>query len=416
MVERRALSRDPEFLKFWAGQAIWWLVGPVSGLAIPLIAVVLLSAGPAEMGLLGAMRNLPFLVVGLLAGVIVDRVRRRPVLIATDLGQALLLGIVPAAAVIGVLRMELLYVVSFLTGSLGVIAIVAYQSFLPSLVGRDRLVAANSRLEGAASVAGIAGSAIGGFLIQAVTAPIALLASAAGPLVTAASLVWVRVAEPPPRDRHERGPIIGEIREGLVIVLGDARLRSILLCGATHNIFSNGMLVALYVLFATDRLGLTPVELGIVFAAGGPGSLLGAVFAGRLVQLGGLGPTIGSMQVLTGVARLAMPLAALSGLPVVLLALGEFTLGVARSIFNVNQLSLRQSITPDHQQGRMNASIRFLMWAVVPFGALLGGALGEAIGLLPTIWIGVAGTFAASLWIFLSPIGRMRERPEALPA
>ncbi len=156
-----------------------------------------------------------------------------------------------------------------------------------------------------------------------------------------------------------------------------------------------------------------------MFAAAGPGSILGSLLATRVPRMIGLGSAIGAMQVLTGVARLAMPVAALAAAaipPFVTLAAGEFLLAVVRTIFNVNQLSLRQSITPDHQQGRMNASIRFVMWAVVPFGALLGGFLGERIGLMPAIWIGVAGTTLASLWIFLSSVRSLREAPEPLAA
>jgi predicted MFS family arabinose efflux permease len=192
-----------------------------------------------------------------------------------------------------------------------------------------------------------------------------------------------------------------------------------MLCGTTHNVFSNGMLVALYVLFASRELAVTPAELGLVFAVAGPGSILGSLLASRAPRALGLGPAIGLMQVLTGVARLTMPVASLAAEvvpPFVTLAAGEFLLAVVRTVFNVNQLSLRQSITPDHQQGRMNASIRFVMWAVVPFGALLGGFLGDRFGLMPTIWIAVAGTSLASLWIFLTSVRDLREAPEPLSA
>jgi predicted MFS family arabinose efflux permease len=217
--------------------------------------------------------------------------------------------------------------------------------------------------------------------------------------------------------RPDGASVAAQVREGLSIVFADRHIRAIMLCGTTHNVFSNGMLVALYVLFATRDLGVTPAELGLIFAVAGPGSIIGSLFAARVPRVLGLGPAIGAMQILTGAARLAMPLAALAAAavpPFLTLAAGEFLLAIVRTVFNVNQLSLRQSITPDHQQGRMNASIRFVMWAVVPFGALLGGWLGDRIGLLPAIWVGVAGTTLASLWIFLTPVRSLARAPEPL--
>jgi MFS family permease len=409
--------RDPEFLKYWTSQAIYGFGFPIAQLAIPLLAVSVLQAGAVEMGLLGAAGTAAFLVLGLPAGVIVDRTRRRPLMVGLDLTGAAVLALVPLSAAIGALRLEILYLVQFLFGCVGVIATVAYQAFLPTLVGRSRLVEANSRVQLTASTALAAGPAIGGVLIQLVTAPFAIVATVVSHVISSTLLLTIRVQEPAPRARGGRS-IVADLREGLDLVFADQNIRSIMLCGTVHNIFSNGMLVALYVLFATRELGVTPAQLGIVFAAAGPGAILGSLLATSLPRAVGLGPAIGAMQVFTGVARLAMPVAALAAAvpPFLVLALGELVLAVARTIFNVNQLSLRQAITPDHQQGRMNASIRFVMWAVVPFGALLGGWLGDRIGLMPTIWIGVAGTFLASLWIFLTPVRSLREAPEAVPA
>ena len=399
-------------MKYWAGEIIGELATPITGLAIPIIAISLLGAGPIEMGFLGAMRTLPFLTFGLLAGVLVDRARRVRVLILSSVISALLLAMIPASVALGVLGMPILYAEAFLNGTMGVIFAVASQSLIPTLAGRDRLIEANRNIQMTTSAAEIVGPGIAGFLIQALTAPIAIVVDALSYLASAGFLLWMRVSEPL-RRRDERPHVVAEVREGLAIVLGDRYLRWITLCGTTHNFFSNGILVSLYVLFATQRLGLTPVELGLVFAAGGPGSLLGGLLVSRVVRLLGLGPAIGLMQALTGIARMAMPLALAVGAPVVVLGAGEFVLGLARTVFNVNQLSLRQAITPDHQQGRMNASIRFLMWAIVPFGALLGGWMGESVGMEITVLIGAAGTLAASLWILLGPVRFLRERPEA---
>ena len=414
---RASLLRDPEFLKYWVAHTMYGFGFPIAGLAIPIVAVVSLGAGPIEMGYLGAAGTFGFLVVGLPAGVLVDRMRRRPLMIALDLLGAGLLVLVPLAALLGMLRMELLYSVEFLLGCLGVISTVAFQAFLPTLVGRDRLVEANSRVQLSASAGQVAGPSVGGLLVQLITAPFAIVATVLSNLLGVMLLSVIRVNEPTPAPRERS--LLGEVREGLEIVIKDPHIRPIMLCGTTHNIFSNGMLVALYVLFATRELHVTPAELGLIFAVAGPGSIVGAVIAARVPRLLGLGPAIGLMQFLTGVARCAMPVAALAATavpPFVTLAAGEFLLAIVRTVFNVNQLSLRQSITPDYQLGRMNASIRFVMWVAVPFGALAGGFLGDRIGLLPTIWIGVTGTTIASLWIFLTSVRSLREAPQPLPA
>ena len=418
MSERKPLLRDPEFLKYWSSQTIYGFGLPIAGLAIPILAVSSLHAGSVEMGYLGAAGTLAFLVVGLPAGVIVDRSRRLPLMIGLNVVGLGVLALVPIVALGGGLRIELLYAVEFLFGCVGVIWQVASQAFLPNLVGRARLVDANSRMQLSYSAGQVAGPGVGGVLIQMVSAPFAIVVTLISEAIGTVLLLMIRVREPAPRPRAGRS-LVGDVREGLEIVISDPHIRSIMLCGTTHNVFSNGMLIALYVLFATRELHVTPAELGLVFAVAGPGSILGSLLASRVPRMVGLGPAIGAMQVLTGVARLAMPLAALGAVaipPFVTLALGEFLLAVVRTIFNVNQLSLRQSITPDHQQGRMNASIRFVMWAVVPFGALLGGWLGDRIGLMPTIWIGVAGTTLASLWIFLTSVRSLREAPAPLAA
>lgn len=408
---RRRVIVDPQFRKCLASETLVEFAFTISGLAISLTAVLVLSAGAFEMGALGAARTLPFLLIGLLAGVIVDRGRRQSILVATSLTLGLLMASVPVAAATGLLRIELLYLVAFGTGAMSVIGTVAYQSFLPVLVGRGRLVEANSLVQLSSSAALIAGPGLAGLLVAAMTAPGTLLVAAALS-VAAALLLYLDVTEPQPVEPGSRPSIVRQVHEGLRIVTRDPALLAITLTGATHNFCSNGMLTALYVLFATETLGLTAPELGLVFAAGGPGAIIGSLVAGRVSETFGVGPTIGMMQVLTGVARMALPLAALVGPPMVVLALGEFVLGTVRSVLNINGVSLRQRVTPDHQQGRMNASIRFIMWAAVPVGSLLAGWLGTAIGLVPTLWIGVVGTFGASLWIFASPLARARDQEE----
>lgn len=407
-----ALLRERTFARFLIGQSISFLGSEVTHLALPLTAVLILQATPAQMGMLGAARNAPFLVFGLLAGVWVDRMRRRSILIAADLGRAALLLSIPAAALLERLAIEQLYLVAFLTGTLSIIAVVAYQAFLPTLVRRDRLVEANSTMETSSSVTQIAGPGLGGLLVQWLTAPVAIVVDAISYVMSAAFLGALKVEEPPPQPRHARQRIWTEVGEGLRVVVFNPYLRSIMLCGTTHNLFSNGMAVSLYVLYVTRGLQITPALLGAIFAFGGPGALLGALLAGRVARRVGLGRTLIAAQILTGLARLCIPLAGvMPAIAVPLLAAGEFLLGVARPLFNINQLSLRQAITPDQLQGRMNASIRFLMWAIVPVGSLLGGLLGQWIGLWPTLVAATAGTTIASLWLVFSPVRPLRVQP-----
>ena len=225
----------------------------------------------------------------------------------------------------------------------------------------------------------------------------------AGTLVAGVLTLLVRVREPARPARAAGRRVWHDVAEGLRYVVADPVLRAIAAEGATHNICSNGAIVALYILYANQALGLGPVELGIVFAAGGPGALVGSVVAGRYGRRFGMRHTLVHMQILTGVARCLVPLAALVPAPAIALALGEVVLGTARAILNVNQLSLRQAMTPDELQGRMSASIRFLMWAVVPVGALLGGFAAERIGLAATLTFAAVGTTAAALWILTMP-------------
>jgi len=399
----RPVWREPDFVKVWAGGVIGSLGSAITRLAVPLIAILQLRAGPAEMGILGASGTAAFVVVGLLAGVIADRLPRRLVMVATAVGSAAVIATIPAASAVGTLRIEQLYAVAFLIGCFGVVGEVAFQAFLPRLVGRERLLAGNATLRSTGSVTDVVGPSLAGFLIQLLTAPIAIIVDAIGTVIGGVLTLLVRVEEPAAPARAAGRGIWHDITEGLRYVVADPVLRAIAAEGAMHNICSNGALVALYVLFANQVLGLGPIELGIVFAAGGPGALIGSVVAARYGRRLGMRHALVHMQILTGVARCLVPLAVLVPGPVIVLASGEFLLGIARTILNVNQLSLRQAMTPDHLQGRMSASIRFLMWSAVPVGALLGGFAAERIGLIPTMTFAAVGTTASALWILTMP-------------
>ena len=406
------LWRHREFVKLWTGQTISRFGSEISQLAIPLAAALVLHASPAQMGLLGAFEFAPFLLLSLFAGVWVDRVHRRPVLIVADVGRAIFPGSIPVAAILGVLRIEQLYGVGLLTGVLTVFFDVAYQAYLPVLVSREHLVEGNSKLEVSRSVAQIAGPGVAGALVQLVTAPMAVIVDALSFVASVIFLLFIRTPEPPPvRHAGKAGSVWSELREGLAVVLGNPLLRSIAGCTATSNLFGNAM-QAIYVLYVTRELGLQPAVIGLIYAISGPGALLGAVIAGWLAERFGLGATILGSIALFEAINLLIPL--VGGPTVVLvgtLMLVAFVSGLTNPVYNVNQVSLRQAITPDRLQGRMNASMRFIVWGTIPLGALLGGSLGEALGIRPTIALMAVCGLLAPLWVVLSPVRQLRAQP-----
>lgn len=375
----------------------------VTALAVPFVAVLALHASATQMGVLGASGTASFIVVGLLAGVVVDRARPRTVLVATRLLAGVAVATIPLAAAAGLLRIEQLYAVAFVVGCLEVVDQVAFQALVLWLLGRERLLEGNTTMRVVNGVSEVGGPSVAGVFIQLVTAPVAIVADAVSYVVAAALAFGIRRPEPaPPRAAHG-WRIWRDVGEGLDLVLHQPALRAIAVGGAVHNIFSNGALVALYVLYANQVLGLGPAQLGIVFAAGIPGALAGSVLAARYSRRFGMRRALVDMQIVTGAARGFVPLAAFTPYPAVTLAFGELLLGLARGIVNVNQVSLRQEITPDRLQGRMTATIRFLMWSVVPVGALLGGVAADRFGIVPTLAACAAGTTVAALGFLLLP-------------
>jgi len=407
------LWRDANFMKLWAGQAISLFGSQITFLALPLTAVLVLDATPVQMGILMAVEALPSLLMGLFVGVWVDYYRRRPILIAADLGRGVLLAVVPVAAILGLLRIEHLYIVCFLVGTLGLFFGVAHRSFLPSLVGREQLVEANSKLELSNSVAEIVGPGVAGGLVQVLTAPIAIAVDAISFFISALLLGLIRLSEPAPKPAAERQNIGKEIGEGLALVLRDSLLRPIAGCLSTLNLF-NGLLEAIFILYVTQELGIEASLLGLIFAGGSVGFLVGALLPGWVIRRFGLGPGIMVGLLLVGLSDLLIPLVAGSvvvAVAVAVLVTAQFFFGLGLVIFNAGQVSLRQAMTPNELQGRMNATMSFLAGGVVPLGGLLGGALGETIGLRPTLFLAALGEILSVLWLLLSPIRLQREQP-----
>jgi MFS family permease len=405
------LWRHPDFLKLWVGETISLLGSQVTVLAMPLAAAMTLNATPLQMGTLGTLQYIPWLLVGLLAGVWVDRLRRRPVMIAADLGRTLLLGLIPLAAVIGILRIEHLYIVGFLVGIMNVFFDVAYAAYLPTLVPRDRLVEGNSKLQVSGSIAEISGPGLAGALVQRMTAPLAIAVDALSFLVSALSLTWIGTPEPKPIPTGSSRNLRAEIREGLRLVFSNPILRAFALASVTTNFFVDVHL-AVFVLYATRELGISPVILGSIYAIASLGGLLGSLFAGRLVKRLGLGPVIVGAQVLVTLAVLAIPLSGrVFRIAAPLIILAEALWGFGAVVYVVNTVSLRQAITPNPLQGRVTASLRFVTWGIAPLGFLLGGMLGETIGLQATLLVAVAGPLLSVACLVFSPVLGLREPP-----
>src|SRR5262245_34386087 len=351
-----SLWRHREFLKFWAGAAISDVGSQVTALAVPLIAALTLEATPWQMGLLSAAGGAPILLVGLFAGVWVDRVRRRPVMIATDLGRAALLLLIPLAAVAGVLRIEILYAVLLRTGALTVLFDVADMSMLPSLVASDRIVEANSKLQSTAAAAQVAGPSVGGVLVSLMTAPFALLADALSFLFSAAFIAGTRVSETAPDTRGAGAGVLGEITEGFRAVIHDRILLALAGASATTILFGR-MFMAVYVLYMTRDLGLSAMGIGLVFATGGVGSFAGSVVAEPLARRFGPGPTMIGAQVAFGLTGMMVPVAVLvPSWALAMIVASEFAMAIL--IYWVVAISVRQAIVPDRVLGRVNATMR----------------------------------------------------------
>ena len=412
---RPSLWRQGDFMKLWTGQTISQFGDEITDLAIPLLATLILGAGPLEMGILGVVRFLPWILFTLPAGVWVDRMRRRPILIGADLARAVLLTSIPLAFLGGWLTLIQVYVVAFLAGTFEVFFDIAYQSFLPSIVERDELVEGNSKLELSRAASQVAGPTVAGFLIQAIQAPLAILFDAASYLAAAFYVGIIRREEaaPEPHDPATGKPpsMWQEARAGIGYVVSNRYLRSIAACTGTANLFSNisGAVLILY-LVNQEALGLTPGEIGIIFALGNLGVIVGALTAGRLAKDLGIGPTIVISAAVSGIATFAVPLAPQDD-PFWFLVIGGLIVGFGVVVYNVNQVGLRQAITPDRMLGRMNATMRLIVWGTIPIGALIGGILGTIFGLVPVLWVSAIGASLSFLPVLFSPVRTLREIP-----
>ncbi len=403
------LLRHRDFQKLWAGQTVSQLGSQVSQLALPLAAVLVLHVSAFYVALLGTVDLLPFLLFALPAGVWLDRIPRRPVMIVADTGRCLALASIPLVAAYGSLTIWQLYAVGFVTGTFTVFFDVAYQSYLPSLVGRPHLVEGNARLELSRSAAQIAGPGLGGVLVGAITAPYAIVVDSVSFAVSALLLGRIRKREPRPEPAAAPS-MRRELMEGLRYVLGDPRWRAITLYVSTFNFFT-GVAFALYVVYAVRNLGLTPGELGLVFALGNLGWLLGAIVVGRVSGRLGIGNTIAVAGFISGAALLLIPLAPAS-FPIPFLVLSGVIVALGIVMYNVTAISLIQTLTPDRLLGRANASRRWIVWGTIPLGSLAGGVLSTVIGVRPTLFVGTIGASVCFVFLLAKPLRSITTLPD----
>ncbi|TYB57465.1 MFS transporter [Nonomuraea sp. PA05] len=387
----------PDFRRYVTADGFSQFGTHVTRVALPLVALLVLDAGPLELGLLSAAEMLGFLLFGLPAGVWVDRLRRKPILVTADVLRAVSLASIPIAALFGVLTLAQLYAVAVIVSTATAFFDVAHLSFLPSIVTKEQLPKGMGALESVRSLAVLFGPGLGGWLVQVLTAPIAIVADAVSYLISATLLATVKAKETPSGERVS-------LMEGLRYVLGHPILRLIGLVGAM-NMFTSGIWAIVQPLYLVKELGVSAAAYGLMISGAGAGGLLGALLAPRVIARFGHGPTM------YGAAVLLMPLFVLvaftgPGWRLALFPIGMALISLAGVMLNVAQGSYRQAICPEALRGRMNASLRFLTWGSLPLGGVVGGLLGEAVTVHQLLWISCLGAAAAFLPYVLVPAVR----------
>ncbi|HEV7887844.1 MAG TPA: MFS transporter [Acidimicrobiales bacterium] len=414
-MSERFSRRHPDFSRLWLGQSISLVGTQVTFVALPLLAITTLHASTLEVGLLAGAETLPFLLIGLPAGVWVDRWRRRPVLVAADAGRGLLLASIPLAYAMGVLHMVQLYVVAFGTGILTVFFDVAYQSYVPGLVAGEALIDANARLEVSYSAAQTLGPGIGGVLVQAVGAATAILIDTISYALSAVVLLTIRADEPKP-ERHEADAALGmfaSVRQGLRYVLRHRLLVRIAACSALYNLFS-AMSMAVFLLYAVRDLRVSPATIGLLFSAGGAALVGGTLLMARMGSRLRTGAALSVGALIQGLAFLLVPAAPLSH-PVPFFFAAIVLESLFSPAYNITQISLRQTVTPPRLHGRMTATMRFLVWGALPLGSVLGGVLASQVGRHTTLWVSAAGGALSALPVLLGPLRGLKSMPDPEP-
>jgi len=392
------------FLKLWISETVSLFGSQISVLAIPLLAVQVLKATPVQMGVLTALGLAPILVFGLLAGAWIDRLRRHPILLWTNIGRMALLGSIPVVSFFSLPSFGQLYLVAFLAGTLTVFFDIAYQAYLPSLVRKEELIDGNSKLELSRSFAQIVGPAVAGGLVALVTAPFAVAIDALSFLVAALGIATIREPETVQSVPAEHQNILQDIKVGLHFVLSHRLLRPVVCATSVFNLFF-GIIYAQQILFMTRTLHLSPVVIGIIFAIEGPSALLGALLTTRVSKRLGIGRAITLGGLLLALSGASFAIAG-GSFPVIvtLILLSQVFGGFGGPLYNITAVSLRQGLTPDHLLGRVNATARVIIMGTIPFGALLGGGVSGILGLRLTLLLAASGMLLAFGWLVLSPL------------
>jgi MFS family permease len=410
MAASASMWRNRDFVRYWVGHTVSQLGSEITELALPLVALLQLGASSSEVGVLRAAQFLPFLLLTLPAGVLVDRVRRRPLMVAADLGRAALLALIPLGVALGLLDLPVLAVVAFGVGALTVVFDVCYVSVLPSLIGREQLQSGNAALESSRAFASIAGPGLGGALVSLFKASGAIVVDAVSFLVSAVSLLAIRRPEPRAAPTTERG------RAALLVgwrqVTRSPLLRPNTFYTASGNLVGSAFGTVLIV-FEVRELGLSGLAIGLVSAIGSVGFLVGATASRRLGQRLGIGPVICLGGILTGLG-IGVMAAAPRAFPIPVLVAGQLLLG-GIALSNLQTMSLRQAITPDAVLGRVNATVRFLGFGTIPVGAAIGGWLGGTIGFRPTLALCAAGALLTVGFPLFSAVRRLHHTPPQEP-
>jgi MFS family permease len=407
-----SLWRDGNFLTMWGGQTFSQFGAQITELAIPVLAVLVLNATEFEVGLLNAANVAAFLVVGLPAGAWIDRMRKRHVMIWADAVRAVALAAVPLLWLTGTLQIWHLIVVALIMGVATVFFDVSYQSIIPSLVRPRQIAEANGKLQSTYELANIAGPGIGGWLIGILAAPLAIFITVFTYLASLVALLFTRDHEVR-RAPEDHQPILKEIGEGLRWVFGNPLLRRIVGTTGFANLFST-MTYTLLPIYLLRVLELTPAQMGVIFSLGAVGGLVGAIATPRIVKRFGEARTVPISAIGFSLAPVLLPVATLvPPIAFPFLVVQFFIMSFTVLLYNITQVTFRQRITPPRLLGRMNASIRFCVWGVMPIGALLAGALGTWIGVVPTLWLAAGLELLAGLFVIIGPFWSMRDLPDA---
>ena len=405
------LWRHPDFVKLWSAETVSQFGTQFTQLALPLVAIDVLHVSAFEVAALTTVEFLPFLLVSLPAGVWVDRLRRRPILVVGDVSRALLLGSVPVAYWLGALTMAQLYVVGFLVGIATVFFDVAYQSYLPALVERQQLIDGNAKLEISRAAAQLGGPGLAGIAIDFLRAPAALAFDAVSFVGSALFIFRIRKHERAPARDAQSPRMREELREGLRYVFRHPFLKNIAACTALFNFWGN-MGFAVLLVFARRELHLSPLAIGLAFTLSNVGPLLAAFNANRISSRFGVGRTIIAASIIGAPTFLVIPFAPEGNAALALLIPAFIVGGLSNVIYNVTQVSLRQAITPARLQGRMNSVMRFIVWGTIPLGSIIGGVLASTIGVQKTLIVSGIGCFMPFLPVLFSPVRRIESMPE----